>query len=139
MAKWLLKTEPDDYSFENLLRDGKTVWDGVNNNLALKYLRQIKKGDALMIYHTGAEKAVVGLAAAVSEAYSDPKSDNPKQAVVDIKSGAKLRFAVTLAAVKAQPRLAHWELPRLGRLSVMPVPEENWQIILTMAEQPSAK
>ena len=139
MPKWLLKTEPDDYSFENLLRDGKTVWDGVNNNLALIYLRQIKKGDGLMIYHTGMEKAIVGLAVAASDAYADPKGDNPKQAVVDIKPGANLRCAVTLKAVKTQPRLAKWELPRLGRLSVMPVPEEIWQIILTMAEQPSAK
>ena len=139
MAKWLLKTEPDDYSFDNLLRDGTTVWNGVNNNLALKYLRQIKKGDALMIYHTGAEKAVVGLAVAVSDAYSDPKSGDAKQAVVDIKPGPTLRFAVTLAAVKADPRLARWELPRLGRLSVMPVSEEIWKIILTMAEQPPTK
>ena len=139
MAKWLLKTEPDDYSFKNLLRDGNTVWDGVNNNLALIYLRQIKKGDTLMIYHTGTEKAIVGLAVAASDAYADPKGDNPKQAVVDIKPGAQLRFAVTLAAVKSQPRLAQWELPRLGRLSVMPVPEDIWKIILTMAEQPPTK
>lgn len=139
MAKWLLKTEPDDYNFENLLRDGKTVWNGVNNNLALKYLRQIKKGDALMIYHTGTQKAVVGLAVAASDAYSDPAGDSPKQAVVDIQAGAKLRFAVTLAAVKADPRLAQFELPRLGRLSVMPVPEDIWKIILTLAEQPPGK
>ncbi len=134
MAKWLVKTEPDDYSFDDLVRDGKTIWNGVNNNLALKYLRQIKKNDSLMIYHTGAEKAIVGLATAVSDAYADPAGESDKQAVVDIKAGAKLSSAVTLAAVKAQPRLAQWELPRLGRLSVMPVPEEYWNIVLAMAE-----
>lgn len=134
MAKWLVKTEPGDYSFEDLQRDGKTVWDGVNNNLALKYLRQIKKGDSLMIYHTGAEKAIVGLASAASDAYDDPNGAQSKQAVVDIQAGKTLRHAVTLAAVKANPRLAEWELPRLGRLSVMPVPEEYWKIVLAMAE-----
>jgi len=134
MAKWLVKTEPDDYSFDDLVRDGKTIWNGVNNNLALKYLRQIKKNDSLMIYHTGAEKAIVGLATALSDAYVDPAGDSDKQAVVDIRAGAKLSSAVTLAAVKAQPRLAQWELPRLGRLSVMPVPEEYWKIVLAMAE-----
>jgi len=134
MAKWLVKTEPDDYSFDDLVHDGKTIWNGVNNNLALKYLRQIKKNDSLMIYHTGAEKAIVGLATAVSDAYADPAGSSDKQAVVDIRAGAKLSSAVTLAAVKAQPRLAQWELPRLGRLSVMPVPEEYWKIVLAMAE-----
>ncbi len=134
MAKWLVKTEPDDYSFDDLVRDGKTIWNGVNNNLALKYLRQIKKNDSLMIYHTGAEKAIVGLATAVSDAYADPDGGSDKQAVVDIRAGAKLSSAVTLATVKAQPRLAQWELPRLGRLSVMPVPEEYWKIVLAMAE-----
>ena len=134
MAKWLVKTEPDDYSFDDLVRDGKTIWNGVNNNLALKYLRQIKKNDSLMIYHTGAEKAIVGLATALSDAYADPAGDSDKQAVVDIRAGAKLSSAVTLAAVKAQSRLAQWELPRLGRLSVMPVPEEYWKIVLAMAE-----
>ena len=134
MAKWLVKTEPDDYSFDDLVRDGKTIWNGVNNNLALKYLRQIKKNDSLMIYHTGAEKAIVGLATAVSDAYADPDGGTDKQAVVDIRAGAKLSSAVTLATVKAQPRLAQWELPRLGRLSVMPVPEEYWRIVLAMAE-----
>lgn len=134
MAKWLVKTEPDDYSFDDLVRDGKTIWNGVNNNLALKYLRQIKKNDSLMIYHTGAEKAIVGLATALSDAYADPDAGSDKQAVVDIRAGAKLSSAVTLATVKAQPRLAQWELPRLGRLSVMPVPEEYWKIVLAMAE-----
>ncbi len=134
MAKWLVKTEPDDYSFDDLVRDGKTIWNGVNNNLALKYLRQIKKNDSLMIYHTGAEKAIVGLATALSDAYADPDGGSDKQAVVDIRAGAKLSSAVTLATVKAQPRLAQWELPRLGRLSVMPVPEEYWKIVLAMAE-----
>ncbi|MHB1768450.1 MAG: EVE domain-containing protein [Phycisphaerae bacterium] len=134
MAKWLVKTEPDDYSFDDLVRDRKTIWNGVNNNLALKYLRQIKKNDSLMIYHTGAEKAIVGLATAVSDAYADPDGGSDKQAVVDIRAGAKLSSAVTLATVKAQPRLAQWELPRLGRLSVMPVPEEYWKIVLAMAE-----
>lgn len=134
MAKWLVKTEPGDYSFDDLVRDGKTTWNGVNNNLALKYLRQIKKGDGLMIYHTGAEKAIVGLATAVSDAYSDPGGTSDKQTVVDIKAGTRLRYPVTLAAVKAHPLLAPWELPRLGRLSVMPVPDEYWKIVSAMAE-----
>ncbi len=139
MARWLLKTEPDDYSFDDLLRDGKTVWTGVKNNLALKYLRQIKAGDNLLIYHTGSQKAVVGIATAVSDAYSDPQATDATAAVVDIKVEKKLSAPVTLAAVKADRRLAEWELPRLGRLSVMPVSQDYWKIILTMAENRAAK
>ena len=139
MARWLLKTEPDDYSFDDLLRDGKTVWTGVKNNLALKYLRQIKAGDNLLIYHTGSQKAVVGIATAVSDAYSDPQATDATAAVVDIKVEKKLSAPVTLAAVKADRRLADWELSRLGRLSVMPVSQDYWKIILTMAENRAAK
>jgi predicted RNA-binding protein with PUA-like domain len=132
MAHWLLKTEPDDYSFDNLLKDRKTIWDGVNNNLALKYLRQIKKGDQLLIYHTGSEKAVIGIAVAAGDAYSDPNGNSPRQAVIDIQPVSPLPRPVTLAAIKADEHFAGWELLRIGRLSVMPVSLEHWKRVLAM-------
>src|SRR5437868_15386480 len=101
MAYWLLKTEPDCYSFADLERDKKTVWDGVANNLALKYLRQMKKGDQALIYHTGDVRAVVGVADVTSNAYVDPKETDPKLAVVDIKPKRRLGKPVSLAEIKA--------------------------------------
>lgn len=121
MARWLLKTEPSDYAYDDLERAGKAVWDGVRNAVALKHLRSIRKGDEVLVYHTGAEKAVVGVARATSDAYPDPK--DAALAVVDLAPVRRLERPVTLAAVKADPAFAAWELARLPRLSVMPVPE----------------
>ena len=134
MAKlWLLKTEPSAYSFAQLQRDGRTVWDGVKNPMALKYLGQVQKGDRLFIYHTGDEKAVVGIASALSAAYPDPKKREPKLLVIDLAPASALKRPVTLAEIKAHPNFRAWELVRLPRLSVMPVSAGQWAEIERMA------
>jgi predicted RNA-binding protein with PUA-like domain len=129
MSLWLLKTEPDCYSYDDLEKDKKTVWDGVGNNLALKYLRQMKKGDRALIYHTGDQKAAVGIADVVSDPYPDPKENDPKLAVVDLKPSKRLSSPVTLAQVKSDERLKDFLLVKMSRLSVMPVTEEQWKLL----------
>jgi predicted RNA-binding protein with PUA-like domain len=131
--RWLLKTDPTDYTYDHLERDKKAVWDGVANNMALQNLRQIRKGDALLIYHTGDDKAIVGLAEAASDAYPDPQANNPKLAVVDVKPKRRAKRTVTLAAIKALPEFAAFQLVRLPRLSVMPVSEAQWQRLKELA------
>ena len=131
--RWLLKTEPGEYAFEDLVRDGKTVWDGVTNALALKYLRSIRKGDELLIYHTGNVRAAVGLAKVASDPYPDPERQDLKIVVVDVVPVRGLQRAVTLEAIKADRRFRDFELVRLPRLSVMPVPDPVWGAILKMA------
>jgi predicted RNA-binding protein with PUA-like domain len=131
--RWLLKTDPADYTYDDLEREGRAVWDGVANNLALQNIRKIRKGDALVIYHTGDEKAIVGLAAAASDAYPDPRENNDKLAVIDVQPRRRAKAAVTLAAIKAVPELASFPLVRLPRLSVMPITEAEWQRLRRMA------
>ncbi|MGH7843951.1 MAG: EVE domain-containing protein [Candidatus Binatia bacterium] len=131
--RWLFKTEPSAYSFQHLLQDKKTVWDGVKNNLALKNLKGIKKGDPILIYHTGDEKAAVGVARALGGAYPDPGKKDPKLLVVDIEAVKALPRPVTLAEVKADAKLAHFDLVRLPRLSIMQVSDEQWNLIESMA------
>ncbi len=121
MATWLFKTEPGDYSYADLERDGKTVWDGVGNNWALKNLRQVKAGDRVLIYHTGKDRSVIGEARVVSEPYPDPRLDDPKMAVVDIEPVRAWLNPVPLAAIKADPAFSEFALVRFSRLSVMPV------------------
>ena len=125
-ARWLLKTEPSAYSFAQLERDRRTVWDGVKNPMALKHLAKMRKGDRVVIYHTGAEKAAVGIAEVLTDAYADPKHDNPKLLVVDLAPMTRLPRPVTLAEIKANPQFKGWELVRLPRLSVMPVTAAHW-------------
>ena len=131
--QWLLKTEPDSYSYSDLEREGKAVWDGVSNNLALKHLRAMSKGDEVLIYHTGDEKQIVGIAQVTGAPYPDPKKADPKLVVVDLKPKRKLPRPVTLAEIKANPKLKDFDLVRLPRLSVIPVNEDQWQILLEMA------
>ena len=133
MACWLVKTEPNDYSFEDLVGDGRTRWDGIKNALALKHLRQMKKGDEVLIYHTGKEKAVIGTGAVVRGPYPDPEQDDPKLAVVDLKAGKALPAPVTLAAVKADRSFADFALVRMSRLSVMPVTAAQKRRLMTLA------
>jgi predicted RNA-binding protein with PUA-like domain len=127
MATWLLKTEPDGYSWDDLAREKKTAWDGISNPLALKHIGAMKKGDQALIYHTGRQRQVVGLARIVSAPYADPKQDDPRRLVVDIQSLRKLKRPVTLDQIRADPAFAGWELLRISRLSVMPVPEPMWR------------
>ncbi len=130
---WLLKTEPSDYSYADLSRDGKTVWDGVSNNLALKHLRNMKAGDLAFLYHTGKERALVGIADVISDPYPDPKKNDPKLAVVDVKAREQLPQSVSLADVKADSEFSDFLLVRLSRLSVMPVTPSQWNRLLAMA------
>lgn len=130
---WLLKTEPDCYSWDDLTRDGKTVWDGVSNALALKHIRAVRKGDRLLIYHTGREKAVMGVAQATADAYPDPKQQDEKLAVFDLKPLKALKRPVRLGEIKAEAMFAQWELVRMSRLSVMPVPQAIWERIESLA------
>lgn len=131
--RWLFKTEPSAYSFQQLEKDKRTVWDGVKNNLALKHLSGIKKGDEILIYHTGDEKAAVGIARALSGAYPDRQKKDPKLLVVEIEPVKPLPHPVPLAEMKASAKLVKFDLLRLPRLSVMPVSEEQWKFIERMA------
>jgi predicted RNA-binding protein with PUA-like domain len=127
MARWLFKTEPDDYSYADLERDGRTVWDGVKNNWALKNLREVKKGDQALIYHTGKERAIAGMATVASDPYPDPQADDPKLVVVDVEPAGGWAQPVTLAAIKADPKFSDFALVKFSRLSVMPVPGKVWR------------
>jgi len=133
IAGWLLKTEPGSYGWSDLVADGKTVWDGVKNNLALSHIRRMKKGDRVLVYHTGSEKAIVGLAKVTKDAYPDPKAKDPKLAVVDLAPDRPLKKAVPLSEVKARKDLQAFPLVRLSRLSVMPVTPAEWTILMGMA------
>jgi predicted RNA-binding protein with PUA-like domain len=131
-ASWLLKTEPKTYSFDRLLQEQRTTWDGVRNNLALQHLRAMKAGDRLLIYHSGADKAVVGTGKVLKAAYQDPSQDDPRVVVVDIAAEARLPTPVSLATLKAEPDLKEFPLIRMSRLSVMPVPPEVWKRITAL-------
>ncbi|MCZ6486024.1 MAG: EVE domain-containing protein [Acidobacteria bacterium] len=130
---WLLKTEPSDYSQTDLERDVRTIWDGVSNNLALKHLRNMKRGDLAFIYHTGKERALVGIAEVISDPYPDPGKNDAKLVVVDVRAKEALPQIVSLAEVKADSEFSDFPLVRLPRLSVMPVTPAQWNRLLAMA------
>ncbi len=127
MALWLFKEEPTHYSFDDLERDGSTTWDGVANHLARRNLRQIKAGDSILLYHTGKEKAVVGVMQALADAADDPGSDDPKAVVIKVKAVRRLQNSVSFGRIKKDSQLAGWDLVRLPRLSVVPVTEAQWR------------
>jgi len=139
VAFWLLKTEPDCYSWDDLARDKKTIWDGVTNALALKHIRTMAKGDLALIYHTGDERAAVGTAEVVSAPYPDPKAEDARQVVVDVKLKQKLAQPVTLSDIKADPAFAGWDLLRISRLSVVPIPAPMWDHLLDLAKSGSSE
>jgi predicted RNA-binding protein with PUA-like domain len=131
---WLVKTEPSVYSFADLQREGRTVWDGVTNNLAQKNLRNIKPGDRVLVYHTGNEKQVVGTARALSGAYPDPtQSKGGSLVAVDLEPEHALPRPVTLSEIKGNARFAQSPLARLPRLSVLPITEGQWEAIMELA------
>jgi predicted RNA-binding protein with PUA-like domain len=130
---WLVKEEPSNYSFDMLVKDGKTLWSGVRNPLAQKHLRSMKKGDAVLYYHTGAEKAVVGVAKVAGTPYADPSDSTGKSHVVDIVPARRLPRPVTLAEIKSDPFFADFALTRMPRLSVMPVNDAQFARIEKMA------
>jgi len=132
--KWLFKSDPETYSLSDLEREGKTVWDGVTNNLALKHLRSVHKGDSVLIYHTGEERAILGIAEVLRDAYPDPKRKDSRLVVVDIKAVKRLQRPVTLDEIKKQASLKDFALVRLPRLSVMPVSESQWTELLALGK-----
>lgn len=132
--KWLFKEEPTHYNYDDLVRDGRTEWSGVKNPLAQKHLRAVKKGDLIFYYHTGDEKAIVGIAKAASDAYPDPKDKTGKAVMVDVAPQKKLKRPVTLAEIKAAGTFADFPLVRMPRLSVMLVTDRQWQEIERMAQ-----
>ncbi len=131
MAYWILKTEPSTYSFDRLVREKTAVWDGVTNPLALKNIRAMQRGDELMIYHTGDEKAVVGLATVTSAPRPDPKA--AKLSVVDIRAGKALARPVTLEEIRKEPALKDLALVRMPRLSVVPATDAQWRKLLQLS------
>lgn len=133
MAYWLMKSEPFKYSWDQLVQDKKTFWDGVRNYGARNNLRAMKKGDLAFFYHSNEGVEIVGIMQIVREAYQDPTSDDPNWVAVDVKPHQKLKKPVTLAAIKAEKKLTNMALVRLGRLSVQPVTENEWEIVLKMA------
>jgi predicted RNA-binding protein with PUA-like domain len=131
--RWLFKTEPSAYSFAGLEADRRTVWDGVKNALALRHLGAVATGDEVLVYHTGDEKAAVGIARVARGAYPDPKQKDAKLVVVDLEAERPLPRPVTLAEMRGNAKLAGFDLLRLPRLSVMPVSASQWTEILRMA------
>jgi predicted RNA-binding protein with PUA-like domain len=130
---WLFKEEPTHYSYDDLARDGKTSWTGVRNPLAQKHLRSVAKGDKIFFYHTGDQKSVIGVMKALAAAYPDPADTSGKLYAVDVAPVKKLPKPVTLAAIKADKAFASFPLVRMSRLSVMPVNDQEWARIETMA------
>ncbi len=127
--RWLFKTEPGEYSFDDLEREKKAVWDGVSNNLALKHLREVRLGDQILIYHSGEEKAIVGMAEAISDPYPDPNENDEKLVVVNLKPKRRFSTTLTLSEIREIEELKDFDLVRLPRLSVMPVTPEQWEIL----------
>jgi predicted RNA-binding protein with PUA-like domain len=137
MAYWLIKSEPDSYSWDQLVKDKKTRWEGVRNFAARNNLKAMKKGDELFYYHSNTGTEIVGIAEVTKEHYQDPTSDDANWLAVDVKPVKKLKGAVPLTQVKNDERLKDMALIRLSRLSVQPVTEEEWKIILELAGEAS--
>ena len=131
MAHWLMKSEPESYSWGDLVRDGGTEWDGVRNNAARLHLRAMKPGDEAFFYHSMSDKAVVGIMRITREAQPDPKDAN--WVSVRVEPAKPLARPVTLAEIKAEPRLAKMELIRQSRLSVAPVRDDEWEVVLELS------
>lgn len=133
MKYWLMKTEPETFSYDDLARLGRDCWNGVRNFRALGHMKQMSPGDEAFIYHTGKEKAIIGIAAVASFPYPDPNEADARLLVVDVEPRIKLIRPVSLRELKSDPRFAAWELTRLPRLSVMPVPPDLWRAVLDLA------
>lgn len=133
MKRWLVKSDPQEYSADHLEEDGQTIWDGVSNPLAQKHLREMSKGDPVLVYHTGEERAVVALAKVVVGPKPDPDDVSGKLAVVTLAFDKRLKTPVTLADVKAEPVFANFDLVRLGRLSILPVSAAHWNRLMKLA------
>jgi predicted RNA-binding protein with PUA-like domain len=133
MAHWLVKSEPSVYSWDQFQKDKHTVWSGVRNYAARIHLRAMKKGDEVLYYHSNEGMEIVGIAAVIKEAYQDPTTDNEAWVAVDIKPVRRLNNPVSLSQIKNDPRLAEMALVRLGRLSVQPVTDKEWAMVMQLA------
>ena len=133
MAHWLVKSEPSAYSWDQFQKDKHTVWSGVRNYAARIHLRAMKKSDEVLYYHSNEGMEIVGIASVIKEAYQDPTTDNEAWVAVDLKPIRQLKHPVSLAQIKADPRLADMALVRLGRLSVQPVTDKEWAVVMQMA------
>jgi len=134
MAHWLIKSEPSKYSWDKFVEDKHTFWDGVRNYTARNNLKTMKKGDEVFFYHSNEGLEIVGIAKVIKEAYQDPTTEDPNWVVVDLKPVKKLKNPVTLATIKSDIRLEKIALVKLGRLSVCPITDEEWNIILELGE-----
>ena len=133
---WLAKQEPSGprgYNFSTLEKEKTTVWDGVHNNLALKHMINMKKNDLVMYYHTGDERQIVGIMTITSKPYPNPEEDNERFVVVDVKYKKRLKNHVSLEVMKKEKSFKNWELLRISRLSVMPVPADIWNTIIRIS------
>ena len=130
MNYWLVKQEPSLYNYDKLVKEKMTVWDGVHNNLALKHIRSMKKGDTALFYHTGDEKQAVGIIEITTDPYPNSKEENKRFVVVNVKPISRLKRPVTLDEIKKDKIFKNWELLRISRLSVMPVPKGIWDAII---------
>lgn len=135
MNYWLAKSEPSTYSWEQLVKDKKTTWDGVRNYAARIHLRAMKKGDAVLFYHSNEGMEIVGIAEVEKEAFQDPTTEDDRWVAVILKAVNRLKKPVALAEIKKEKKLKDMALVRLGRLSVQPVTEQEWKIIMKMAEE----
>ncbi|WP_395708448.1 EVE domain-containing protein [Reyranella sp.] len=133
MAHWLIKSEPSAYSWEQLVKDKKTSWTGVRNAQASSNLKAMKVGDRCFFYHSNEGKEIVGIAEVVKAAYPDPTDKEGKAVTVDVKAIEPVKQLVTLAAIKAEPKLKEFGLVRQSRLSVVPVSDEQWKLIMKMS------
>lgn len=133
MSYWLVKSEPFKYSWEQFEKDGQTFWDGVRNYAARNHLKAMKKGDQVLFYHSNEGLEIVGIAKVAKEHYQDPTTDEEAWVVVDLKPHKRLKKPVSLTQIKADKRLADMALVRLGRLSVQPVTEKEWKVIMELA------
>jgi len=130
MAYWLLKTEPSTYNFGDLVRESETRWDGVRNFTALRYINSMEPGDTCVIYHSGDERRAVGLATVTTPPYADPEAGDPRWTVVDIRAERALDMPAPLAALKVDPVFAESPLVRISRLSVVPLTEAQFKVIV---------
>lgn len=133
MAHWLIKSEPSTYSWDQFVKDKQTGWDGVRNYAARIHLRSMKKGEEVFFYHSNEGMEIIGIAKVSKEAYQDPTTDDTNRVAVDFKPSKKLKKPVSLSQMKADKRLANMALIRIGRLSVSPVTDDEWNIIMEMA------
>jgi predicted RNA-binding protein with PUA-like domain len=137
MPHWLLKSEPSSYSWDQLVRDGRTNWSGVRNHQAAINLKAMKRGDQAFFYHSNVGLAIVGIVEIVKEAYPDPSDPQGRFVMVDVKPRQAVKTQVTLTAIKAEPKLANMALVRQSRLSVVPVADAEWRILCKMAQMPA--